>query len=262
MNGKPHDFDESELHAWIDGQLPEERRAVVEAAVAADDGLTARAAAYRAQNEEIRALFGDAALEPVPRHLRPHRIAARQSKRRWLMPVAASVVWLGLGLAGGWFAHNQLGKEGADVEAARHVASEALSAYRVYAVEVRHPVEVFADQEEHLVKWLSKRLGHNIRMPDLTSQGFRLVGGRLLPGENGAPAAQFMYENASGRRVTVYVSPYRSGQVTAFRYQTVDDVGAFIWLEPEMAYAVAGDIPRDPLLAVSKIVYDTLEVVQ
>ncbi len=261
MNGKPYEIDESELHAWVDGQLAEERRAAVEAAVAADDALAARARAYRTQNEEIRALFGDAALEPVPRHLRPHRIAARLHRRRWLVPVAASIVWLAVGATGGWFAREQLG-EGADVEASRYVASQALSAHRVYAVEVLHPVEVFAEQEAHLVKWLSKRLGHPIRTPDLTSQGFRLVGGRLLPAKDGAPAAQFMYEDTAGRRVTVYVSLYRSGQVTAFRYQEARDVGAFIWLEPEMAYAVAGDLPREPLLAVSRIVYNTLEVRQ
>ncbi len=261
MNGKPYEIDESELHAWLDGQLAEERRAAVEAAVAADDALAARARAYRTQNEEIRALFGEAALEPVPRHLRPHRIAARQNRRRWLMPLAASVVWLAIGLAGGWFGHDRLHRDPA-VDPSRYVASQALSAHRVYAVEVRHPVEVFADEEAHLVKWLSKRLGHQIRTPDLSSQGFRLVGGRLLPAEGGAPAAQFMYENAAGRRVTVYASLYRSGQETAFRYQTVDDVGAFIWLEPDMGYAVAGDIPREPLLAVSRIVYDTLEVAE
>lgn len=261
MNAKPYDIDESELHAWVDGQLADARRAAVEAAVAADDGLAERARAYRAQNDEIRALFGDAAHEPVPNHLRPRRIAARRNRRRWLVPLAASVVWLAIGLAGGWLAHDRLG-EGAVVEASRHVASRALSAHRVYAVEVRHPVEVFADEEAHLVKWLSKRLGHQIRTPDLTPQGFRLVGGRLLPAEGGAPAAQFMYENAAGRRVTVYASLYRSGQETAFRYQTVQDIGAFIWLEPDMAYAVAGDIPREPLLAVSRIVYDTLEVVE
>ncbi|UCH73805.1 MAG: anti-sigma factor [Rhodospirillales bacterium] len=262
MNGKPYDFDESELHAWVDGQLTEERRAAVEAALAADDGLAARAAAYREQNDEIRALFGATALEPVPRHLQPQRIAARRNRRRWLMPVAASVIWLAAGLAGGWIAHDRLGGGGATVEAARHVASQALSAHRVYAVEVRHPVEVFADEEAHLVKWLSKRLGHDIRVPDLASQGFRLVGGRLLPTADGEPAAQFMYENTGGQRVTVYVSLYHSGQETAFRYQAVQDVGAFIWLEPERGYAVAGDIPREPLLAVSRIVYDTLEAVE
>lgn len=258
MNGKPYDIDESELHAWIDGQLAGERRAAVEAALAADEGLAAQARAYRAQNDEIRALFGDAVREPVPRHLRPQRVAARGRRRRWLTPVAAAVAWLAAGLAGGWFGHDLVGED-AKISASRHVAARAISAYRVYSVEVLHPVEVFANQEAHLVKWLSKRLGHAIRAPDLTPQGFRLIGGRLLPADDGAPAAQFMYEDAAGRRVTVYVSLYRSGQETAFRYQTADHVGAFIWLEPDMGYAVAGDIPRKRLLAVSKIVYATLE---
>ncbi len=259
MNGKPYDIDENDLHAWVDGRLDGERRAAVEAAVAADDRLAALASAYRAQNDEIRALFGDAAREPVPRHLRPHRIAARQGRRRWLVPLAASVVWLAIGLAGGWLGHERLGGGGAIEDATRHVASRAVSAYRVYAGEVRHPVEVFADEEAHLVKWLSKRLDRPIRAPDLTTLGYRLVGGRLLPAEGGAAAAQFMYENASGRRVTVYAAQYESGQETAFRYEEMNGVGAFIWLDPAMGYAITGEVPREPLLEISKIVYETFD---
>jgi anti-sigma factor RsiW len=259
MNGKPYEIDETDLHAWVDGQLPDERRAAIEAAVAADDRLAALASAYRAQNDEIRALFGDAAFEPVPGHLRPRRIAARRGRKRWLVPLAASVVWLAVGLAGGWLGHERLGGDRATEDATRHVASQAVSAYRVYVGEVLHPVEVFADEEAHLVKWLSKRLDHPIRTPDLTSRGFRLVGGRLLPAEGGAAAAQFMYEDASGRRVTVYASQYESGQETAFRYQEVNGVGAFIWLDPDMGYAITGEIPREPLLAISEIVYETFD---
>ena len=133
MNGKPYDIDENDLHAWVDGQLEGERCAAVEAAVAADDRLAALASAYRAQNDEIRALFGDVARDPVPRHLRPHRIAARQGRKRWLVPLAASVVWLAIGLAGGWLAHERLGGGGAIEDATRHVASRAVSAYRSFS---------------------------------------------------------------------------------------------------------------------------------
>ena len=254
MNDKSFEIDETELHAWIDGQLDSDRAGVVEAAIAADAGLAARANAYAEQNREIKALFGGVADEPLPERLRAENISSRQSRRRWLMPVAASVAWLAIGLAGGWLANGWLGDR-ALVDASRHVAQEALSAHRVYAVEVLHPVEVFADQEAHLVKWLSKRLGRDIQTPDLAPLGFKLVGGRLLPAKGGEPAAQFMYEDQTGRRVTVYVSLYESGQETAFRYQD----GAFVWLEPEMGYAIAGDIPREPLLAVSNIVYETFE---
>ncbi len=258
MSDKPFAIDEAEMHAWIDGQLDAERAGAVEASVATDAELAVRANAYAEQNREVRALFGGVADEPLPERLRAANIASRQSRRRRLMPIAASIAWLAVGLAGGWLANNWLGDR-ALVEASRHVAQEAVSAHRVYAVEVLHPVEIFADQQAHLVKWLSKRLGHDIRVPDLAPLGFKLVGGRLLPAEGGEPAAHFLYEDKTGRRVTVYVSVYESGQETAFRYQEMQGVGAFVWLEPEMGYAIAGDIPREPLLAVGKIVYETFE---
>jgi len=260
MNNERFEIDDAELHAWIDGQLAPDRAGAVEAAVASDPALAARLQAYSDQNRELRALFGAVADEPLPERLRAAGIASGQIRKRWMIPVAASIACLAVGLAGGWLGNDRLGGR-ALVEASRHVAEEAMSAHRVYAVEVLHPVEVFADQEAHLVKWLSKRLGHEIHTPDLAPLGFKLVGGRLLPAGGGEPAAQFMYEDRAGRRVTVYVSLYNSGQETAFRYQEVQGAGAFVWLEPEMGYAIAGDIPRDPLLAISKVVYETFESV-
>ncbi|MDH5558752.1 MAG: anti-sigma factor [Alphaproteobacteria bacterium] len=258
MSNKPIVIEETELHAWVDGLLDADRADAVESAIDGDAGLAARATAYADQNREIRNMFGGVADEPLPERLRAVNILSRHTRRRWLAPVAASVVWLAIGLGGGWLANDWLGNR-ALTEASQHVAGEAVSAHRVYAVEVLHPVEVFADQEAHLVKWLSKRLGHDIRTPDLASLGFKLVGGRLLPADGGEPAAHFLYEDKAGRRVTVYVSLYASGQETAFRYQEMQGIGAFVWLEPEMGYAIAGDIPREPLLAVSEIVYETFE---
>ena len=66
----------------------------------------------------------------------------------------------------------------------------AARAHMVYSPEVRHPVEVEAKEQEHLVKWLSKRLDMQLRVPLLTGEGFELLGGRLLPGVDG-PVAQF-----------------------------------------------------------------------
>src|SRR5262249_58047212 len=60
--------------------------------------------------------------------------------------------------------------------------AQALDAYRVYVVEVRHPVEVTGGERPHLVQWLSKRLDYELRIPELEQSGLKLVGGRLLPG--------------------------------------------------------------------------------
>lgn len=258
MNQKRHDIDEVELHAYVDGVLPRDRLEAVEAAIAAEAALAEKAAAYAAQNDQIRSLFGQVAAEPVPARLNPKRIAARQRRRRWLVPVAASVVWLAAGVAGGWFAHDRLG-ESVAVDATKQVAEQAVSAYRVYAVEVLHPVEVFAEQEQHLVNWLSKRLGYRIRTPDFSPAGFHLVGGRLLPAAAGAPAAQFMFEDRTGRRLTLYVAPNDTGEETAFRFQELDGVSAFVWLEQGMGFAMTGEMPRERLLELSKVVYRTFE---
>jgi anti-sigma factor RsiW len=80
--------------------------------------------------------------------------------------------------------------------AARMITADAIAAHR-RTFSVRHPVEVGAGQEAHLVQWLSKCLGRPLVVPDLAAVGFRLMGGRLLPAEDG-PAAQFMYENGKG----------------------------------------------------------------
>lgn len=258
MNQKRYDIDDSELHAYVDGVLPNDRREAVEAAIAAEATLAEKVAHYAAQNEQIRDLFGQVAAEPVPERLKPRRIARRRQRRRWLVPAAASVAWLAVGLAGGWLAHGRLEAPGT-VDPTRQVAEQAVSAYRVYKVEVLHPVEVFAEQEQHLVTWLSKRLGYQIRMPDFTPAGFRLVGGRLLPAAAGTPAAQFMFEDRSGRRLTLYVAPNNTDEETAFRFAEVHGVSAFVWLDGRMGFAMTGEMPRDQLLTLSKVVYSTFE---
>jgi anti-sigma factor RsiW len=55
-------------------------------------------------------------------------------------------------------------------------ATEALDAYKLYVVEVRHPVEVPGSERAHMTQWLSKRLGEELRIPELQSIGLKLVG--------------------------------------------------------------------------------------
>jgi len=133
----------------------------------------------------------------------------------------------------------------------------ALGAHVVFAPEIRHAVEVPADQEAHLVTWLSKRLGHKVKAPDLRAPGFRLVGGRLLADADG-PAAQFMYENTAGQRVTLYVRTTEAARNTAFRFVEERGIAAFYWVDGPLAYALIGTLPRENLLGLATLVYDAL----
>jgi len=250
---------EADLQAYADGRLAPDRHAAVEAWLAARPEEAERIAAYRRLNDEVRAAYEPLLAEPVPREL--ERFAA---PRRWLRPVAAVAGWVALGAALGAIAGWQLHAtrpamvSSADVSL---MARRAAIAHATYAPEVRHPVEVGAEQEQHLVTWLSKRLGVNLRAPKLEEAGLSLVGGRLLPGENG-PVAQLMYQTQVGRRLTVYWRPEKSGsnRETAFRYARENGVGVFYWIDRECGYAIASaDLEKDELLRVATLVYKQLE---
>ena len=133
------------------------------------------------------------------------------------------------------------------------VAQGATAAYRTFVVEVAHPVEVGAAQEAHLLQWLSKRLGRPLAAPDLSRFGYRLMGGRLLPAGDAA-AAQLMYDDASGRRLTVYVRA-ASGTETAFRFQQEGDAATFAWIDQGFGFAVTATASRDELLPIAEAVY-------
>jgi len=135
----------------------------------------------------------------------------------------------------------------------------AARAHYVYTREKRHAVEVEAADQEHLVTWLSRRLDVPLKVPVLAKEGYALMGGRLLPGTD-APVAQFMYEDASQRRLTLYVVGKKHKQpVTAFRFIQEGLVNVFYWVDPECAYAISGEIDRNELARVANVVYKQLE---
>ncbi len=131
-------------------------------------------------------------------------------------------------------------------------------AHVVYTPEVRHPVEVTAAQEQHLVGWLSKRLGAPLKAPHLSDVGYELVGGRLLPGDRG-PVAQFMYQDKNGQRLTLYVKTEAgAGRETAFRFSQQGNVRVFYWIDRQLSYALSGEIGKPELLRVANAVYQKL----
>jgi anti-sigma factor RsiW len=240
---------ESDLQAYVDGVAEEPRRLEVEAYLAERPEEAERVRAYRAQSAALRALFDPVLAEPVPAAL-----AARPAPRRWRAAALAAGV-LFAGVATGWIARGVLVPL---PQAGMSLARSAAIAHAVYSPEVRHPVEVGADQEDHLVKWLSKRLGTDLRAPKLSSAGYDLVGGRLLSGPQG-PVAQFMYQDAKGQRLTLYVSAQKGdGHDTAFRFSQEDKVSVFYWIDHKYGYALSGEIKRENLLALATAVYQQL----
>ena len=245
---------EDDLQAFIDDRLDATRRAAVEAHLDAHPELRERVAAERRQRAMLRGQLAAKFAEPVPARLRIANLRAARRKT-WagkMRLAAAAVAIFVVGAAGGWFA-NRLTPASAPLAATTSVAQGATAAYRTFVVEVAHPVEVGAAQEAHLLQWLSKRLGRPLAAPDLSRFGYRLMGGRLLPAGDAA-AAQLMYDDASGRRLTVYVRA-ASGTETAFRFQQEGDAATFAWIDQGFGFAVTATASRDELLPIAEAVY-------
>ncbi|HZQ13775.1 MAG TPA: anti-sigma factor [Pseudolabrys sp.] len=249
---------EDELHAFVDGELPADRKEAVASWLATHPGEAATVAAWRAQAEAIRARYGAVAGEPVPARLKLDEIMRRGSagRRSWAaMAAAAAIVAFVAGGGVGWFAR---GASAAAPNGFAAITADALDAYKLYVVEVRHPVEVPGSERAHMTQWLSKRFGAALQVPDLESIGLKLVGGRLLPGPTGEAAAFYMYENASGERFTVYCAKATAPE-SALRYKSDDHSAAFYWVDNKIAYVVSGPSDRDKLEKVSKTVYEQID---
>ena len=249
---------EALLHAFVDGQLASADIESVSQWLRTHPGDAARVATWQAQRAQLQVLHREVLDEPVPialaRALRPRRFVA------WPQMAAAAAL-LGVGWLGGWLMH---GGDSASTVVASSVPEfvhEARVAHVVFAREKRHAVEVGADQSKHLIEWLSRRLGAPLAAPDLSTLGYTLMGGRLLPGEQAQSRAQFMYEQASGERVTLHVSVFGADatpESTSFRFATDDASSSFYWVDGRYGYALTGKLPRPALEALANVAYGQL----
>ncbi|HEX7747456.1 MAG TPA: anti-sigma factor [Bordetella sp.] len=262
---------DDELHAFVDGQLEPTRIAAVLRYLQQHPEAAVRMVHWQAQRMALRRLHR--ATEPGATPDALTQTVTRRHRFRWTpWTQAAAAVLLTVMGAAGMQAWRQIPHAPVALAAAMpQFVQDATVAYTVYAPEVRHPVEVTAQEKTHLVQWLSHRLGRPLTAPDLQGQGFHLLGGRLLPGEpaRGAAAgasaeaarAQFMYEDARGRRVTLYVAVFPPGvapRETAFRSVRSAGGTVFYWVDRGYGCALNGDLPASQLQHLASAIYDQL----
>lgn len=240
---------EDDLHAYADGQINPARLMQVETWLATHPERRTQIEDWRAQSASMHRAYDRVLDEPIPARLLPAANTSRWLDGRKL----AAIAWLMLGVIAGFLLRGETAR--APNMAATSLPRQAAVAHAVFVPEVRHPVEVGADQEAHLVGWLSKRLGAPLKPPHLEEVGYRLVGGRLLPGDSGE-VAQFMYENASRNRLTLYVRPDAPQQGnTAFRYAQEKGVDVFYWTDSRFGYALSGNTGREDMLRLATLVF-------
>ena len=214
-------------------------------------------------------LHRDVLAEPVPPSMlqaADRIVALRQQSGhavRWASITASVVLAFGVG----WLSHDQWVHPASPLLIQSQIQHEFVRqaglAHAVYLPERRHPVEVAASEQEHLVQWLSKRVGKPLKVPNLSSLGYELVGGRLLPGDMGA-RAQFMFQNQQGQRITLYLGSMDKQHEgidlpeTQFRYEAGGPAPSFYWMDQGFGCALTGQIPKESLMVLAESVYQQL----
>jgi anti-sigma factor RsiW len=261
MNPRSVPIGEDDLQMFIDDRLSGQRLALVEVYLSQHPDIKERVTEDRRYRDTLRARFDRVVLEPIPMRLRVANIRAAR-RGLWLSrlrsaSVAASIFLVGTG--SGWLANiaHPATSQQDSTPLTSTVAEDAIIAHRTFVVEVAHPVEVDASNEAHLLQWLSKRLGRRLTAPNLSQFGYRLMGGRLLPAGGGA-AAQLMYDDVNGKRLTLYVEA-ADGATTAFRFQQGKDASAFAWIDQGFGFAVTAAGERVSLLPIAEAVYHGFE---
>ena len=242
---------DDDLTAYVDGELSAERSAFVEAWLKDHSEASDRIEADRPLNERLAGALAPLAETSLPARFRVENVENARRARRMARfnRIAAAFALLLAGAAGGWLANGWSRAQGPD----GHLVADAVTAHRLFVAEKRHPVEVSADAKDHLGAWLGNRIGRPVEIPDLSPQGLTLVGGRLLPGENG-PSGQIMYQNAAGERVTLYLQA-GSGSESAFAFSGTGEAQALAWRSPELAFVLTGPLGREQLVTIAHAIY-------
>lgn len=261
---------DADIHRLLDGEVHGAERDSLLQRLQGDPHGRERMAHWQTERDAIRQLHAGVLHEPLPPALLEVVSRADETQTRatgwWRWGGMAAGIVLAFGA--GWLSHQQWPSPTA--MGSRHLATlpafarDAAVAHAVYTPEKRHPVEVGAVDQEHLVQWLSRRTGKPLKVPRLDALGYELVGGRLLPGDAGA-RAQFMFQNAEGVRVTLYLGalapttePSLPHGETAFRFAQEGPVPGFYWVDQGFGYALSGALSREALMALAEAVYRQL----
>ena len=249
---------EVEINAFADGELSGEAKEDVRLALEGDEAARGVAVWRDVLGDRMHKAYDPVLDEPLPaqtaRLLRTPNI--------WSLPrgtrrAAAALAFAAAAACIGYVAGLQTMNNGAGT--IEQVAQRAIGAHQVFASEIRHPVEVPGSDADHLAKWLGKRIGVSFTAPEINDAGFALVGGRLLA-EGARPAALLMYEDATGRRVTLYIEKWGPDGEDSMRNTAGNGLNTFFWFDNHFACAVSSNIDSDKLKVVAGRLYAALEL--
>jgi anti-sigma factor RsiW len=251
MSGPARPIAEEELHAYVDNQLDPERLPAIQRYLQEQPEVAQRVAAYSAQREALRTAFAAVAAEPIPPRLDLEGLIQQRLVRRrgvsWALAASVLLAFI-LGGAGGWLLHSGMVLSTDNIAL---LTQEAVANHVVYAADRRRPTELGAEQRDDLARWVSNRLNHRVAPPDLAADGYRYMGGRLAATPDG-PAGQFMYDDAQGVRLTVFVLPMGTADSAPIQPVNVAQMDGCAWIDKGVGYVVVGKLPAAELKRIAE----------
>jgi len=281
-------MDDVMLMAYVDGEVDAATAREIEAAMAADPSIAARAQRMRDGAAISRAAFADVLHEPVPDrlvstlagsgnvgaasaanvvHLEPRRSHA-PAPGVWGWAMAAGLAALIVGYSAGRYA-SVVPQGDSPVQVASttpggvgerwldHVAG----IYQVYTSSLAQKdkllVDFSAEDVPELEKYFGSKLNRRLAVPDLSARGFAPQGGRLLI-IGGKPAAQFLYTSGAGDLVALVVA-YTDAPYLPAQADRRGDVNIVHWRNNGYAYAFASTIDHQKLQDIADRVWRDLE---
>ncbi len=239
---------EAALHAFLDGELDDEARQDVEAWLSQNPEDLVRLGIWRKQKEDLKAYFNPVIKEKVPASLKQTINQSRiLSPRATWTQVAATLFMFVLGGLAGWGVTN--------LATPKHkqwpsFAVQAVNVHAFYTAGGRRPV-VAASGKKALLAQVNKRAARRVQLPEILAKRFKLIGGRIVP-VDGKAAAQFMFQDKRGKRVTLLVGRNPKGQDSKLKVWAKGRLRCGFWYDGPVKLAFSGELEKAEVLKISK----------
>jgi anti-sigma factor RsiW len=239
-------IDDATLAAYVDGELDPAQLREIDRLLTGDPQARYKVRRMRETTALLRAACAESHFQDVPDHLlalaEKRSMPARSPWLRRMM--AASVLLISLIGADHILDHHVWPDETVAMAGSRQVMLDEIAAYHlVYARQTEHLAEVPAERREHIEKWLGSMLNRTLKVPDLSSQGLKFEGARLLA-IDAHPVAQLLWSREHGDPIAICVTfgaPHR--KPLDIEHHRGLNVG--VWDENGYTYVVVGALTED-----------------
>lgn len=235
MSGKAG-IDEIELNAFLDGELDAARLRSVQEAIDADPVLAERAAAFRADKQRVRQVYGPLVDRSLPAEwLNLTRRGHGPFQLRRARPIAAIAAALILLIATGTYVARNV-----QTNSVEGIVQTALDARGAELVPVKViPVAPGGIRQYNGV--LAAAVGLDVKAPDLAPLGYQLEQISLYHMSN-AGAAELSYRDRQNRLLTLYLRHSDTDGPVGFDQFARDGLRICVWQDEDLSMVMAGNV--------------------